>query len=62
LDVLIKEKDQTSSIIKLWFFGMFIGLEGVWVLIVNVVFYLNQKANKKNRQMFLNKNFNKEKI
>jgi len=55
LDLLIKEKDQTSSVIQLWVFGIFIGLEGVWVLIVNVVFYLNQKTNKKNRQMFLNK-------
>lgn len=56
LDVLIYEKEQTSSVIKLWIFAIFIGLEGVWVLIVNVIFYVNQKVNKKNREMFLKKN------
>jgi uncharacterized membrane protein len=56
LDVLIDEKEQTSSVIKLWIFAIFIGLEGVWVLIVNVIFYVNQKVNKKNREMFLKKN------
>jgi hypothetical protein len=55
LDVLITDKDQSSSVVKLWFFGIFIGLEGLWVLIVNVVFYYNQKVNQKNRQMLLNK-------
>jgi hypothetical protein len=55
LDVLITDKDQSSSVVKLWFFGIFIGLEGLWVLIVNVVFYYNQKVNQKNRKMLLNK-------
>jgi len=55
LDILITETNETSSIIKLWFFAIFIGLEGVWVLIVNVIFYLNQRVNKKNRQILLNK-------
>jgi hypothetical protein len=55
LDILIREKDETSSMITLWFFTIFIGLEGLWILIVNVIFYFNQEGNKKNHQMSLNK-------
>lgn len=55
LDMMIGEKEDTSSIIKLWIFAIFIGLEGVWVLIVNVIFYFIQKVNKKNRQMISKK-------
>ena len=58
LDIFIQDKEQTSSKIKLWFFGIFIGLEGVWVLMVNGIFYVNQRVNKNNRRMFLNKNKN----
>lgn len=49
LDVLIEDKEQQSSVIRQWIFAMFIGLEGVWVLIVNVVFYVNQRAKKNTR-------------
>ena len=56
LDVLIEDNEQRSSVIKLWIFAMFIGLEGVWVLIVNVVFYVNQRAKKNHRQSPSNKN------
>ncbi|CAF3718572.1 unnamed protein product [Rotaria sordida] len=55
LDLMIKEKTQTSSKITQWIFGLFNGLEGVWVLGVNVIFYLNQKLNMKYHGTVLNK-------
>ena len=58
LDIFVQDTEQTSSKIKLWVFGMFIGLEGVWVLMVNGIFYVNQKVKAKNRRMFFNKNKN----
>lgn len=56
LDVVIRDKEQRSSIIQLWIFAIFIGLEGVWVLIVNIVFYVNQREKKTNRSSIRNKN------
>lgn len=50
LDLLVVDKDQTSSIVQLWIFAIFFGLEGLWVLIVNIIFYVNQKLNSENRQ------------
>ena len=56
LDIFIGEKEQRSSIIQLWIFAIFIGLEGVWVLIVNIVFYVNQRVKKTNQSSIPNKN------
>ncbi|CAF3460595.1 unnamed protein product [Rotaria socialis] len=55
LDFMINEKSQSSSTILQSIFGFFNGLEGVWVLAINIFFYLNQNLNRKNRQLFLNK-------
>jgi hypothetical protein len=55
LNLVIKDKEQLTSEVIQWIFGLFIGFEGVWVLIINVMFYLNQKLKKQNREMFLNK-------
>ena len=52
LDMATEEKKRLSPIVIQSIFGFFIGLEGVWVLIVNVIFYLNQKMNLKNREKF----------
>lgn len=55
LDILIEDKNQTSSKILQWLFGLFSGLEGVFVLTVNIIFYHTQKKNMKSRQECLNK-------
>jgi hypothetical protein len=56
LDLIIPEKKPLySSAIVQWIFGFFIGLEGLWVLIINIIFYSNQKLNIKTHQSFLNK-------
>jgi hypothetical protein len=51
LDMVTTEKKPLSSAVVQWIFGFFIGLEGLWVLIVNGIFYYNQKKNMKNRQL-----------
>ncbi|CAF1408324.1 unnamed protein product [Rotaria sp. Silwood1] len=55
LDFIIKEESQTSSKIIQWIFGIYNGLEGVWILGINVMFYLNQKLTKKYRSRVTNK-------
>lgn len=56
LSFITTEKNRSSSsMIIQWIFGLFIGLEGLWVLIINVIFYSNQKINMKNRRMTFDK-------
>jgi hypothetical protein len=58
LGVLIKDDHQSSvSIVTQWIFSLFIGLEGLWTLIVNVIFYFNQKRNATKRRQKGSKRF-----
>lgn len=50
LNFIIQHKLQTSSIIIELVFSFFIGLEGLWVLIVNIVFYFTQERITKNQK------------
>lgn len=51
LDMLIKDDHQSSvSVVTQWIFSLFIGLEGLWMLIVNVIFYFNQKRKAAERR------------
>jgi hypothetical protein len=52
LGIFIDETNQTSSPIgraMQWIFAILIGFEGVWVLIVNILFYLNQQPKRQYR-------------
>jgi hypothetical protein len=52
LGIFIDETNQTSSPIgraMQWIFAILIGFEGVWVLIVNILFYLNQLPKRQYR-------------
>ncbi|CAF0883524.1 unnamed protein product [Adineta steineri] len=55
LNIIITENNRSSTIVLQWIFAFFIGLEGVWVLIINAIFYSNQKVNRKNHQTIFNK-------
>ena len=51
LDMMIKDDHQSSvSVVTQWIFSLFIGLEGLWMLIVNVIFYFNQKRKRTERR------------
>lgn len=52
LNLLVNENGQstsTSSKAMQWIFALLTGLEGVWVLIVNILFYVRQRTNKQPR-------------
>ena len=50
LGMLIKDNNRSpTSIITQWVFSVFVGLEGLWVLLVNIIFFIHQKFNTNNR-------------
>ena len=54
LDMLVKDDHQSSiSIVTQWIFSLFVGLEGLWMLIINVIFYFNQKRRAADRQLLM---------
>ncbi|CAF3257287.1 unnamed protein product, partial [Rotaria sp. Silwood2] len=55
LDLMIKDKTLTPSKIIQWIFAVYNGLEGLWVLGINIIFYLNQKLNMTSRWTIPNK-------
>ncbi|UJR37332.1 hypothetical protein I4U23_030040 [Adineta vaga] len=59
LQVISEDNNQSARTIIQWIFTFFIGLEGVWVLIVHVIFYLNQKRNMTKKQQKNLKKINK---
>jgi hypothetical protein len=47
LNLFVNENGQsisTASQVMQWIFALLIGLEGVWVLIVNILFYIRQRS------------------
>jgi hypothetical protein len=55
LDMMIKDQNQKSAMVAQWIFALFIGLEGLWVLLVNIIFYYDQRIQTKARQINGNK-------
>jgi hypothetical protein len=56
LNLLVNENGQstsTSSKVMQWIFALLTGLEGVWVLTVNILFYVRQRTNKQSRWLYL---------
>ena len=52
LNLLVNENGQsisTTSKGMQWIFALLTGLEGVWILIVNILFYVRQRTNKRLR-------------
>jgi hypothetical protein len=52
LGIFVDGKGQTSSKVgqgMQWIFVLLIGLEGVWVLIVNVLLYFSRKDKRKHQ-------------
>jgi hypothetical protein len=74
LGVFIDENGRTSSTVGVaiqWIFAILIGLEGVWVLIVNIIFYLNQRPirqyqasdpSPKKKDVYINDDFSPNQI
>lgn len=56
LGMLIKNNNRSATSITMqWVFSIFVGLEGLWVLLVNIIFFIHQKFNVNNRLTMTNK-------
>ena len=55
LEIISSESNRSARTVIQWIFSIFIGLEGVWVLIINIIFHFNQTRNVKKRPKNMNK-------
>lgn len=56
LNLFVNENDQSISIsskVMQWIFALLTGLEGIWVLIVNIIFYVRQQSNPQSCSVYL---------
>ena len=54
LNIFVNENGESTSAgakAVQWIFALFIGLEGVWVLIVNILFCLRQRTNEQSHRL-----------
>ena len=57
LGMLIKDDSRSvTSIVTQWIFSIFVGLEGLWVLLVNIIFFIHQKFNSNHKKTTTKKN------
>jgi hypothetical protein len=55
LNLFVNENGQstsTASKAMQWIFALLSGLEGVWVLIVNILFYVRQRSKQRPRRSY----------